>query len=79
MPQISSSHKPSLAPWTPTDNASRLDRAADYTLEGFRFVIETVQNTPGMSAIPYLNEAATIALRILTIVQVCFCYQDVYN
>ncbi|KDR76462.1 hypothetical protein GALMADRAFT_139392 [Galerina marginata CBS 339.88] len=41
----------------------------DYALEASRLVIETLQNIGSMVGIPYLNEAAGVALRILTIVQ----------
>ncbi|KDR76466.1 hypothetical protein GALMADRAFT_210450 [Galerina marginata CBS 339.88] len=41
----------------------------DYALEASRLVIETLQNIGSMVGLPYLNEAADVALRILTIVQ----------
>ncbi|KDR76465.1 hypothetical protein GALMADRAFT_139394 [Galerina marginata CBS 339.88] len=41
----------------------------DYAIEASRLVVETLQNIGSMVGIPYLNEAASVALRILTIVQ----------
>ena len=42
---------------------------SDIALEGFRVVLEATRDLP---AVPFLHEAASIALRILNIASVCF-------
>jgi len=64
-PSLNQPNQGNLA-WSPTNTGTA---QVDYAIEASRLVVETLQNIGSMAGLPYLNQAANIALRILAIVQ----------